>query len=70
MGLSNKHRQAIGEVFDKGYEVFGTPEKFNRWLMSPIKALDNNTPISLLESPDGVQSVLTVIGRLERGVYS
>jgi|GEM_PF-7064798 len=46
MALSNEYQKAIGQVFDKGSEVFGIPEKFNRWLTSSIKALGNNTPIS------------------------
>ena len=44
MALSKNHQRAIGRVFDKGYEVF--------------------------ESPEGVQSVLNVLGRLKHGTHS
>jgi len=70
MSISTGHQQQIGHLFDRGYEVFGSPEKFNRWLTSPILALGKTTPLSHLDTEDGVESVLSVLSRLERGVYS
>ncbi|HLR31987.1 MAG TPA: MbcA/ParS/Xre antitoxin family protein [Fodinibius sp.] len=70
MSISTGHQQQIGHLFDRGYEVFGSPEKFNRWLTTPILALDNTVPLSHLDTEEGVGSVLSILGRLERGVYS
>jgi len=70
MSLSKKHQQEIGRLFDRGYEIFGSPEKFNQWLTSPIVALDNTKPLSHLDTDDGIESVHDVLTRLERGVYS
>lgn len=70
MSLSIKLQQEIGRLFDRGYEIFGSPEKFNQWLTAPIVALDNTTPLNHLDTEEGVQSVHDVLSRLEYGVYS
>ncbi|MEL7833019.1 MbcA/ParS/Xre antitoxin family protein [Fodinibius sp. Rm-B-1B1-1] len=70
MGLSKKHQQEIGRLFDRGHEVFGTSEKFNQWLTSPILALGKTTPLSHLDTEEGVDSVHAVLTRLEWGVHS
>jgi putative toxin-antitoxin system antitoxin component (TIGR02293 family) len=70
MSLSKKHQQEIGRLFDRGYEIFGSPEKFKQWLTTPILALDNTTPLNHLDTEEGVESVHDVLTRLEWGVYS
>ncbi|MCW9708829.1 MbcA/ParS/Xre antitoxin family protein [Fodinibius salsisoli] len=70
MSISIEHQQQIGHLFNRGYEVFGSPENFNRWLKSPILALGKTTPLSHLDTEDGVQAVLDVLARIEHGVYS
>lgn len=70
MTLSENHQQIIGQVFNRGYEVFDSPEKFNRWLTSPIKSLSDNTPLACLITEKGTQKVLDTLTRLERGMYS
>jgi putative toxin-antitoxin system antitoxin component (TIGR02293 family) len=60
----------IAEVVTRGIDVFGSEEKFNLWLREPIRALGSRTPESLLKSRFGIEMVLTVLGRIEHGVYS
>ena len=56
------------EVIEKAVEVIGDDADARRWLGTPTRALDYATPISLLHTPEGRQSVITVLGRLEHGV--
>jgi len=56
------------EVFRRATEVIGSDAEAMRWMGTPVRALNYATPISLIHEPKGVQSVLTVLGRLEHGV--
>jgi putative toxin-antitoxin system antitoxin component (TIGR02293 family) len=60
----------IAEVVTRGIDVFGSEEKFNRWLTEPIHALGDKTPESLLKSRFGIEMVLRILGRIEHGIYS
>jgi putative toxin-antitoxin system antitoxin component (TIGR02293 family) len=57
------------EIFRRATEVIGSDAKAMRWMGNPVRALNYATPISLIHDPKGVQSVLTVLGRLEHSVY-
>ena len=70
MTLSENHQQIIGQVFSRGYELFDSPEKFNRWLTTHILSLSDKTPLSCLKTEKGAELVLDTLTRLERGVYS
>jgi len=56
------------EVFRRAAEVIGSEAEAMRWMGTPVRALDYATPISLLHDPKGLQSVLSVLGRLEHAV--
>lgn len=58
------------EVFYRCLEVFGGREKAMRWLESPNHALGNKRPIDLLADPKGMEQVLDVLTRIERGVFA
>ena len=49
--------------------VFGDPEAARQWLHSPNPALDDATPIAMLATPHGAETVAAVLGRIEHGVY-
>jgi putative toxin-antitoxin system antitoxin component (TIGR02293 family) len=55
-------------VTRRAVEVIGDRERARRWLGTPVRALGHSTPISLLNTEPGEQSVLTVLGRLEHGI--
>ena len=59
----------IVEVTARAMEVFGTREKAWRWLNSPVRSLGDQTPLSLLNSPEGVAQVQDALGRVEHGVW-
>lgn len=57
------------DVTARAIEVFGTREKAMRWLRTPVRALGNQTPMSLLQSPEGVVRVQDTLGQVEHGVW-
>lgn len=59
----------IVEVTARAMEVFGTREKALSWLNSPVLSLGDQTPLSLLKTPDGVAQVQDILGRVEHGVW-
>jgi len=60
---------AVVDITARAIEVFGTREKALRWLKTPVRTLDDKTPLSLLGSPDGMMRVEDVLGRIEHGVW-
>lgn len=53
----------------KAEEVFGDPATAADWLNSKNAALGGVTPLSLLSTDAGAQSVLDILGRIEHGVF-
>jgi hypothetical protein len=60
---------SIVEVTARAIEVFGSREKAIRWLRTPVRALGNQTPISMLGSHEGLTRVQDVLGQVEHGVW-
>ena len=59
----------IGEVVERGLEVFGESERLMSWLNTPVAYLGHERPLDLLRSRFGVELVLGELGRIEHGVY-
>jgi len=57
-------------VIARAVNVFGSADKSLCWLDRPNRALAGATPRSLLSTPEGREQVLTLLGRIEHGVYS
>ena len=60
----------LAELFVYGIEVFGEKERFNRWLVSEIRALGFKRPVDRLNTTLGMQEVKQIIGRIAYGIYS
>jgi putative toxin-antitoxin system antitoxin component (TIGR02293 family) len=54
----------------KAIDVLGSQEAATRWLTMPATALDGRRPIDLLSDPEGVARVLTLLVRMDYGVYT
>ena len=50
-------------------DIFGSAAKARSWLDRPNGALGKVAPMSLLDSDEGVQRVLDVLGRIENGIF-
>ena len=57
------------EVYARAVEVIGNSDKAMRWFGDPVPALNYATPVSLLNTTDGRDAVLDVLGRMEYGVF-
>lgn len=64
------HIVAIAKVFVRAAEVFDNQDKARRWLHKPCRALGGEVPLSLLDTPLGIQTVENELSRIEFGVYA
>ena len=60
----------IARLYTRGEEVFGDAETFKQWMDSSILALGFQKPKSFLDTSIGIDLLLTILGRIEHGVYS
>ena len=63
------HLIQLIELFQKGHKLFGE-EKYNKWIRTPNKILDNNQPLEIMDTSIGIEMIEDVLGRIEHGVYS
>ena len=73
-GVLNSEESAkllrLARVVGRAGEVFENPQSALRWLKSPNSALSGATPLSLLDTDVGAESVLDTPGRIEHGVFA
>ena len=60
---------SIDTLLDRAVEVVGDREEALRWLGTPVRALNFETPVSQLATAQGKEAVETVLTRLEHGVF-
>jgi putative toxin-antitoxin system antitoxin component (TIGR02293 family) len=59
----------LARVVERASEVFEDLEAALDWLKSPNAALPGATPLSLLDTDIGAETVLDTLGRIEHGVF-
>ena len=73
-GMLNSEESAkvvrLARVVERAEEVFEDLDVAIDWLKSPNAALCRVTPMSLLDTDIGADSVLDTLGRIEHGVFS
>ncbi len=57
-------------VVERAETVFEAPDSALNWLQSPNASLGGVTPLSLLDTDLGADSVLDTLGRIEHGVFA
>ena len=60
----------VARVVQRAIEVFGDRASALDWLKAVNRALDNVTPLSLLDTDLGAEAVLDTLGRIEHGVFA
>ena len=63
------HLVQLMKIHKRCMEVFEDDEKTMRWLKSPNFALGDQTPISLLDTTEGIELVADTLTRIEYGVF-
>jgi len=60
----------VARVATTAEDVLAAQAKAGRWLQAPNHALGGATPLDLLDTDLGAEEVVTILGRIEHGVYS
>ena len=60
----------LARVVERAETVFEETAAALAWLQSPNAALGGVTPLSLLDTDVGADSVLDTLGRIEHGVFA
>lgn len=60
----------ISNVIKKGKEVFGSVDKFYAWLKRNPYMLEGNLSLSALTTSEGINNILTQLGRIEHGLFA
>jgi len=60
----------LARVAARAESVLGAADKAGQWLQKPNRALRGAAPLDLLDTDPGAEAVVTVLGRIEHGVYS
>ena len=60
----------VARVIERAKDVFGDPDAARVWLKSANISLSGQTPMSLLDTEIGAESVMNVLGRIEHGVFA
>jgi putative toxin-antitoxin system antitoxin component (TIGR02293 family) len=60
----------LARVVTRAEEVLGSANAMRAWLRAPNRALGDATPLSMLDTDLGAETVVDLLGRLEHGVYS
>ena len=60
----------IDKVIKRGIEVFGNIDKFISWLKSNPYMLEGRLSLQSLASFEGINMILTQLGRIEHGLFA
>ena len=60
----------MAEIVDRAIKVFNNESVAKNWLRTPNPYLDDLIPLNMLESAEGIEHVLDMLGRIDYGVYS
>jgi putative toxin-antitoxin system antitoxin component (TIGR02293 family) len=61
----------LNDLYEKGDFILGAgTQNVTNWLRSPVAALGNQRPLDYLDTYEGFNEVMKVLGRLEWGVAS
>lgn len=73
-GMLNSEESAklvrLARVVERAAEVFEDFDAALDWLKSPNAAVSGATPLSLLDTDIGAESVMDTLGRIEHGVFA
>lgn len=58
----------LSMLYEQGWDLFSDKSNFRTWLDRPSVPLSGKTPLSLLDTTYGIQSVRTLLGRMAHGI--
>lgn len=60
----------LAELYVKGKEIFDSFENFQFWLNRPSVDLGGDKPIDRIQTRQGIDELLHVLGRIEHGILA
>ncbi len=60
----------MARLYSRGEEVFGTMEKFRKWMDSVLLPFGNKKPKEFLDTSLGIGMILDELGRIEHGILA
>ena len=60
----------INKVLNEAKITFGKPEKFYEWIKRNPYMMEGNLSVQSLSTYDGIQNVLTQLGRIQQGIFA
>jgi putative toxin-antitoxin system antitoxin component (TIGR02293 family) len=62
--------KAAPVIVSRALEVFGDGARALEWLLERNAALNDDTPMNVIQTEEGQREVLNILGRIEHGVIS
>jgi putative toxin-antitoxin system antitoxin component (TIGR02293 family) len=59
----------IARLFERAIEVLGSAQAARQWFQTPVKGLNNKTPLEFADTEPGAQEVEAMLDRIEDGVF-
>ena len=69
-GIEQDRQYRASRVFNRALDVLEDEDAARRWIARENRALGGVTPLSLLDTEAGYESVLDTLSRIETGVIS
>ncbi|MGZ3872967.1 MAG: type II RES/Xre toxin-antitoxin system antitoxin [Mucilaginibacter sp.] len=60
----------LARLYARGEEVFGSIDKFKRWIKAPSVVFNGEAPVSILDTSAGFDMVFKELGRIEHGIFA
>jgi putative toxin-antitoxin system antitoxin component (TIGR02293 family) len=60
----------IEKVLNEATTTFGKPEKFYEWITRNPYMMEGNLSVQSLSTFDGIQNILTQLGRIQQGIFA
>ncbi len=68
--MNAERAMQLDKVFKRGQEVFGSIDKFYTWIRRSPYMLEGQLSLQSLTSAQGIDMVLTQLGRIEHGILA
>lgn len=68
--INAERAMQINNVIKRGKDVFGSVDKFYNWIKRNPYMLESNLSLASLTTAEGINNVLTQLGRIEHGLFA
>ncbi len=68
--INAERAMQLNNVIKRGKEVFGSIDKFYAWIKRNPYMLETNLSLASLTTAEGINNVLTQLGRIEHGILA